>query len=57
MLLYGMSMIYGATGSLEIPRVAERIATGQAVAGEVLDVDSHDLAEPGFMRKPQQRRP
>jgi NADH-quinone oxidoreductase subunit N len=32
MLLYGMSMIYGATGSLEIPRVAERIATGQANA-------------------------
>jgi NADH-quinone oxidoreductase subunit N len=32
MLLYGMSMIYGATGSLEIPRVAERIANGQANA-------------------------
>ncbi|MBI1396215.1 MAG: NADH-quinone oxidoreductase subunit NuoN [Betaproteobacteria bacterium] len=30
MLLYGMSMIYGATGSLEIPRVADRIATGSA---------------------------
>jgi len=30
MLLYGMSMIYGATGSLEITRVAERIASGQA---------------------------
>ena len=28
MLLYGMSMIYGATGSLEITRVAERIASG-----------------------------
>jgi NADH-quinone oxidoreductase subunit N len=30
MLLYGMSMIYGATGSLEIARVAERIASGHA---------------------------
>ena len=31
MLLYGMSMIYGATGSLEIPAVAERIASGEAI--------------------------
>ncbi len=28
-LLYGMSMMYGATGTLEIPRVFERIATGR----------------------------
>jgi NADH-quinone oxidoreductase subunit N len=28
-LLYGMSMMYGATGSLEIPRVFESIATGR----------------------------
>ncbi|MFT3816265.1 MAG: NADH-quinone oxidoreductase subunit NuoN [Rubrivivax sp.] len=28
-LLYGLSMIYGATGTLEMPRVFERIATGQ----------------------------
>ena len=28
-LLYGLSMMYGATGTLEIPRVFERIATGQ----------------------------
>jgi NADH-quinone oxidoreductase subunit N len=28
-LLYGLSMMYGATGSLEIPRVFEAIATGQ----------------------------
>ena len=35
MLLYGMSMIYGATGSLAIPEVAERIASGKA-AGEIL---------------------
>ena len=27
-LLYGMSMLYGATGSLDIPRVFDRIATG-----------------------------
>lgn len=30
MLLYGISMIYGATGFLEIPRVAEKIAAGEA---------------------------
>ncbi len=30
MLLYGMSMIYGATGSLEITRVAETVAEGAA---------------------------
>ena len=30
MLLYGMSMIYGATGTLEIPQVAARIAAGKA---------------------------
>ena len=28
-LLYGLSMMYGATGTLEIPRVFERIATGK----------------------------
>ena len=28
-LLYGLSMMYGATGSLEIPRVFESIAAGQ----------------------------
>jgi NADH-quinone oxidoreductase subunit N len=28
-LLYGMSMVYGATGSLDIPEIVERIATGQ----------------------------
>ncbi len=28
-LLYGLSMMYGATGSLEIPRVFERIASGR----------------------------
>ena len=27
-LLYGLSMMYGATGTLEIPRVFDRIATG-----------------------------
>ncbi len=31
MLLYGMSMIYGATGSLEVTEVAQRIADGDAV--------------------------
>ena len=30
MLLYGMSMIYGATGSLDIVRVAEAVISGQA---------------------------
>ena len=30
MLLYGMSMIYGATGTLSIPEVAARIASGKA---------------------------
>jgi NADH-quinone oxidoreductase subunit N len=30
LLLYGMSMIYGATGTLEITAVAERLYTGQA---------------------------
>lgn len=28
-LLYGMSMMYGATGTLDIPKVFDRIATGQ----------------------------
>jgi NADH-quinone oxidoreductase subunit N len=28
-LLYGLSMMYGATGTLEIPRVFEQIATGR----------------------------
>jgi NADH-quinone oxidoreductase subunit N len=28
-LLYGMSMLYGATGSLEIPKIFEQIATGR----------------------------
>ena len=30
LLLYGMSMIYGATGTLEITGVAERLYAGQA---------------------------
>jgi NADH-quinone oxidoreductase subunit N len=30
LLLYGMSMVYGATGTLEISAVAERIISGQA---------------------------
>jgi NADH-quinone oxidoreductase subunit N len=34
-LLYGLSMMYGATGTLEIPRVFERIATG-SINKEVL---------------------
>ncbi len=34
-LLYGMSMMYGATGTLEIPRLFERIATG-SINKEVL---------------------
>ena len=29
-LLYGMSMIYGATGTLDLPLVADKIASGQA---------------------------
>ena len=29
-LLYGMSMIYGGTGSLDLPDIAKAIATGQA---------------------------
>jgi NADH-quinone oxidoreductase subunit N len=29
-LLYGMSMIYGATGSLDLPLIADRLASGQA---------------------------
>ena len=33
MLLYGMSMIYGATGSLDIDRVAQAIAAGAAATG------------------------
>jgi NADH-quinone oxidoreductase subunit N len=31
MLLYGMSMIYGATGSLEVTEVAQRIFDGEAI--------------------------
>ncbi len=31
MLLYGMSMVYGATGSLAIADVASRIAEGKAL--------------------------
>jgi NADH-quinone oxidoreductase subunit N len=34
-LLYGLSMMYGATGTLEIPRVFERISTG-SINKEVL---------------------
>jgi len=34
-LLYGMSMMYGATGTLEIPKVFDRIATG-SINKEVL---------------------
>jgi len=30
MLLYGMSMLYGATGTLGIPEMAQRIAAGEA---------------------------
>jgi NADH-quinone oxidoreductase subunit N len=30
LLLYGMSMVYGATGSLELPQLAARIGTGPA---------------------------
>ena len=29
-LLYGMSMIYGATGTLDLPLVADKLASGQA---------------------------
>lgn len=29
-LLYGMSMIYGATGTLDIPLIADKVASGQA---------------------------
>ncbi|MGC4080414.1 MAG: NADH-quinone oxidoreductase subunit NuoN [Rubrivivax sp.] len=35
-LLYGMSMMYGATGSLEIPRVFEEISTNPNINREVL---------------------
>ena len=35
-LLYGLSMMYGATGSLEIPKVFEQIATGR-INKEVLN--------------------
>ncbi|MFY9509772.1 MAG: NADH-quinone oxidoreductase subunit NuoN [Rubrivivax sp.] len=35
-LLYGLSMMYGATGSLEIPKVFERIANNPAINREVL---------------------
>ncbi|MCC9596063.1 MULTISPECIES: NADH-quinone oxidoreductase subunit NuoN [unclassified Rubrivivax] len=35
-LLYGLSMMYGATGSLEIPRVFEQIATNPNINREVL---------------------
>ena len=31
MLLYGMSMIYGATGSLEVTEVAQRVFEGEAL--------------------------
>lgn len=30
LLLYGMSMLYGATGTLELPQIAARIGAGQA---------------------------
>ncbi len=33
LLLYGMSMIYGATGTLEITAIAERLYTGQVDRG------------------------
>jgi NADH-quinone oxidoreductase subunit N len=33
LLLYGLSMMYGATGTLEIPRVFEQIATGRPNKG------------------------
>ena len=36
MLLYGMSMIYGATGTLEVTELAQLIAEGSAIIGSVL---------------------
>jgi NADH-quinone oxidoreductase subunit N len=30
LLLYGMSMVYGATGTLNLPEIAQKIQTGQA---------------------------
>ncbi|MDE2398104.1 MAG: NADH-quinone oxidoreductase subunit N, partial [Burkholderiales bacterium] len=35
-LLYGLSMMYGATGTLEIPKVFERIANNPGINKEVL---------------------
>ncbi len=35
-LLYGLSMMYGATGTLEIPKLFERIAANPAINREVL---------------------
>ena len=35
-LLYGLSMLYGATGTLEIPKVFERIANNPQINREVL---------------------
>jgi NADH-quinone oxidoreductase subunit N len=32
MMLYGISMLYGATGTLELPKIAEALASGQADA-------------------------
>ena len=32
-LLYGMSMLYGATGSLELPKIFAAVAQGQSTKG------------------------
>jgi NADH-quinone oxidoreductase subunit N len=35
-LLYGLSMVYGATGTLEIPKVLQQVAAGQAGRGALV---------------------
>ena len=34
----------------------KRITIGQTIAGEILHIDGHDLAQPGFVSQPDQRR-
>jgi NADH-quinone oxidoreductase subunit N len=35
-LLYGLSMVYGATGTLEIPKVLQQVAAGEALRGALV---------------------
>lgn len=47
-MLYGMSLIYGSTGSTDITRIAAAIAAGEAVGGDLLAFPAVVLLIVGF---------